>query len=91
MSKINSVAIIGGGLSGLTAGTLLARQGWRVKLFEANDKLGGCCANTNLEGYAFDDGAACLILPGILDRVFERLGLDRGYLLRRIRDNGRVL
>jgi phytoene desaturase len=81
LSKTKTVAIIGGGVSGLSAGGLLARQGLRVKLFEANDKVGGCCANTNVEGYSFDDGALCLVLPGVLDRVFERLGMDRVSIL----------
>ena len=77
MGSISRVGIIGGGVSGLSAGGLLSRQGIGVKLFEANDKLGGCCANTSLEGYTFDDGAFSLGLPGLLDKVFERLGLDR--------------
>ena len=81
MSKINTVAIIGGGVSGLTAGGLLALNGFKVKLFEANDKLGGCCANTNLQGYTFHDGALYLVLPGILDHVFDRLNLNRPSLL----------
>lgn len=81
MSQIKSVAIIGGGVSGLAAAGLLSRKGLRVKLFEANDKLGGCCASTKLEGYTFHDGALYLALPGILDHVFERIGLDRPSLL----------
>jgi len=81
MSKINTVAIIGGGVSGLSAGGLLSRKGLRVELFEANEKLGGCCANTNLAGYTFNDGALYVALPGILDHVFEKLGLDRPSLL----------
>lgn len=81
MSKINTVAIIGGGVSGLSAGGLLSRKGLRVKLFEANDKLGGCCANTDIGGYTFHDGALYLAFPGILEHVFERLGLDRPSLL----------
>lgn len=81
MSKIKTVAIIGGGVAGLSAAGLLSRQGVRVKLFEANDKLGGCCANTNLGGYTFHDGALYLAVPGVLDHVFERLGLDRAKLL----------
>jgi len=79
--KIETVAIIGGGVSGLSAGGLLSRKGLRVKLFEANEKLGGCCANTCLAGYTFNDGALYLALPGTLDHVFERLGLDRPSLL----------
>jgi phytoene desaturase len=81
VGKIRTVGVIGGGVSGLTAGALLSRLGVRVKLFEANDKLGGCCATTNIEGYTFNDGAVYLCLPAILDRVFERLGLDRRSIL----------
>lgn len=81
MSKTNTVAIIGGGVAGLSAGGLLSRKGWQVKLFEANDKLGGCCANTYIDGYTFHDGALYLAFPGVLAHVFERLGLDRLSLL----------
>jgi len=81
MSKINTVAIIGGGVSGLSAGGLLAQKGLKVKLFEANEKLGGCSASTAIDGYTFHDGALYLAFPGILDNVFEKLGLDRASLL----------
>jgi len=81
MGRIKTVAIIGGGVAGLSAAGLLSRKGVRVKLFEANEKLGGCCANTNLGGYTFHDGALYLALPGVIDHVFERLGLDRAALV----------
>jgi len=81
MRKISTVAIIGGGVSGLSAAGLLARKGLRVKLFEANDKLGGSCANTNISGYTFHDGALYMSFPGILEHVFGKLGLDRPSLL----------
>lgn len=68
-------------MAGLSAGGLLSRRGVRVKLFEANDKLGGCCATTNIGGYTFNDGAIYLGFPGILDQVFERLDLDRRSIL----------
>jgi phytoene desaturase len=68
-------------VSGLSAGGLLSRQGIKVKLFEANDKLGGLCATTKIAGYTFNDGAVYLALPAILDHVFERVGLDRRSIL----------
>ncbi len=40
MSKTKSIAIIGSGIAGLTAGYLLSRE-YEVTLFEANDYLGG--------------------------------------------------
>ncbi|HNB51931.1 MAG TPA: NAD(P)-binding protein, partial [Anaerolineales bacterium] len=81
MRKMKAVAIIGGGVSGLAAGGLLSRNGICVRLFEANNKLGGCCASTIMDGYTFHDGAQYLAFPGVLDYVFGSLGLDRASLL----------
>lgn len=81
MRKMKTVAIIGGGVSGLAAGGLLSRNGIQVRLFEANNKLGGCCANTYMGGYTFHDGAQYLAFPGVLEHVFGRLGLDHASLL----------
>ncbi|MBP8000814.1 MAG: NAD(P)/FAD-dependent oxidoreductase [Chloroflexi bacterium] len=81
MTSIKTVGIIGGGVSGLAAGGLLSRMGIKVKLFEANEKIGGCCSTTNIGGYTFNDGALYLALPNMLDRVFAKVGLDRPSVL----------
>ena len=81
MRKTKSVAIIGGGVAGLSAAALLSRGGLEVKLFEANAKVGGCCATTSLRGYTFNDGALYLALPGLLDHLFDKIGLDRSSSL----------
>ena len=38
---VKPVAVIGGGISGLTVAFDLARKGWGVVIFEASDRLGG--------------------------------------------------
>lgn len=76
MKNVKTVVIIGGGMAGLSAGCFLAQKGFNVKLFEANDKVGGACATTTIKGFTFNDGALYLALPGILDHVFERLQID---------------
>lgn len=81
MRKSKTVAIIGGGLAGLSAARLLCLKGITVKLFEANDKVGGCCAATHLDGYTFNNGVVYLALPGMLDQLFHKLELDRHLLL----------
>jgi phytoene desaturase len=81
MIKQKIFGIIGGGVAGLSAGSYLARKGYHVKLFEANEKIGGSCATTDIDGYTFNDGALYLALPGVLDHVFMKLGLDRESLL----------
>jgi phytoene desaturase len=77
----NPVVIIGGGVAGLTAANLLARDGFRVAICEAASKLGGSCASTTLAGYTFNDGAVYLAVISVLDHVFQNLGLNRAELL----------
>lgn len=46
----HKVAVIGGGVSGLAAAHYLARQGLKVDLYEASDRLGGRMALASLDG-----------------------------------------
>jgi monoamine oxidase len=75
------VVIILAGVAGLTAANLLARNGFNVTIFEAGNKIGGCCATTTLDGYTFNDGAVYLAVTDVLDHVFAKAGLDRVELL----------
>lgn len=81
MTSIRSVGVIGEGLSGLAAATLLARRGIQVKVYEAGTKVGGACSTTEVDGYTFNDGAVYVALPEIIDYAFERLGIDRQAVL----------
>jgi phytoene desaturase len=48
------VVIIGAGMAGLTCGCLLAQKGLKVVMIEKNQKVGGCCASFQKEGFSFD-------------------------------------
>ena len=73
----NPVVVIGAGVTGLAAANLLKRNGFAVVIFEAGSKVGGCCATTAVEGYTFHDGAVYLVLLGIVDHAFAKVGLNR--------------
>jgi oxygen-dependent protoporphyrinogen oxidase len=51
------VAIIGGGLAGLSAAFDLARAGVEFELFEASDRLGGLVRSSTRDGFLIEHGA----------------------------------
>jgi oxygen-dependent protoporphyrinogen oxidase len=53
-------AIVGAGLSGLTAGYRLQQAGWQVDVFEATNSPGGRVQTVRRDGYAIDTGASAL-------------------------------
>ena len=52
--------VIGGGLSGLTAASLLAKRGLRVAVVEKSDQPGGSCGIFRRGETTFDQGSAML-------------------------------
>ena len=52
--------VIGGGLSGLTAASLLAKKGLRVAVVEKSDQPGGSCGIFRRGETTFDQGSAML-------------------------------
>lgn len=68
------IAIIGAGPGGLTAAMILAKRGFRVSVFEAQDQVGGRNGAFKLGAYTFDIGPTFLMLKPILDEVFEEAG-----------------
>ena len=71
--RARRVAVIGGGLGGLTAAGLLARAGIRVTLFEASDRLGGKAATCAADGLRLDLGPTLLAMPAVVRDTFARL------------------
>jgi len=86
------VAIIGSGLSGLTAGLTLAKVGHEVSVFEQYHRAGGVTAPYERQGFKWDlgqlivegfgsDEPVGIILAelGVLDKIRVRVE-DRGYV-----------
>ncbi|MCF7855491.1 MAG: phytoene desaturase [Candidatus Pacebacteria bacterium] len=90
-TKPRRVAIIGAGLGGLSTAISLAQDGYRVDIFEKNDRIGGKLNVLTDQGYTFDLGPSILTLPHLFERLFERSGKSMGdYIsIRSIRPHWR--
>lgn len=51
------IVVIGAGVGGLTLAALLARDGYRVTVLEAQTYPGGCASTFSHQGYRFESGA----------------------------------
>lgn len=51
-----NIAVIGAGLSGLTTAFYLKKHGFRVQIFEKNDRPGGVIKTYNENGFTFESG-----------------------------------
>ena len=73
------VAVIGGGMAGLTAACYLARAGRGVTVFEQAPVPGGRAATQHSGGFAFNRGAHALYSGGAASRVLHELGIAYTY------------
>lgn len=55
-SQKNEILILGGGLTGLSAGYVLTKEGLRVKVFEGDSTVGGLSKTIVRDGFRFDLG-----------------------------------
>ncbi|MBN2587198.1 MAG: phytoene desaturase [Candidatus Fermentibacteraceae bacterium] len=69
-----SIAVVGAGPGGLTAAMLLAGRGYRVKVFEKADRVGGRSAAITESGFSFDTGPTFLMMTFILREMFQEVG-----------------
>ncbi len=72
--KTPRIAVIGGGIAGLTAAGTLAKQGHAVTLFEQTQTLGGKAQVVTSGGFTFDTGPTLLTMPAVVQQTFEKLG-----------------
>jgi phytoene dehydrogenase-like protein len=73
------VAVVGGGISGLTAACFLAREGVGVTLFEKAPTVGGRAATKESGGFLFNRGIHALYTGGAASHVFEEIGIAYGH------------
>ncbi|MCM3780091.1 phytoene desaturase family protein [Microbacterium hydrocarbonoxydans] len=87
---MSRVAVIGGGVAGLAAAGLLARDGHEVTVFEKNSRIGGRAGTIERDGFRFDSGPSWYLMPEVFDHFFAMMGsstqeqldltpLDPGY------------
>ncbi len=76
---MTTVAVVGGGLAGLTAACYLARGGATVTLLERAATLGGRAATEDHEGFRFDRGIHALYTGGAATAVLHDLGVSYGH------------
>jgi phytoene dehydrogenase-like protein len=73
------VIVVGAGMAGLTSAAYLAKQGYRVMLFEKHSRVGGLVGTFFHNGYGFDYGIRALENSGIILPMLKELGIPLEY------------
>ena len=60
LRDVYDVIVVGAGLGGMTAASLLAQRGLSVLMIDQQNKPGGACTSFKREDHVFDVGAAML-------------------------------
>ena len=78
---MGAVAVVGGGVAGLTAAYRLKQRGVRVVVYEAGDRVGGAVLTERREGYLAELGPSSLATPSPqLRALLGELGLESSIL-----------
>ena len=75
IDKTKEVAIIGGGLAGLTAAVYLSRNGKNVTIIEKSSEFGGRARTTMKDGFYFNQGPHALYADGLGSRILNELNV----------------
>ncbi|MFI5780674.1 phytoene desaturase family protein [Nocardia sp. NPDC051570] len=72
------VLVVGAGIGGVCAATLLAQQGYRVLLTERLNRVGGRASTEPIDGFLVNTGAAAFEFGGTLEQVCRTVGVPYG-------------
>ena len=75
MAEARAVAVVGGGIAGLIAAIVLARDGARVRLFERAAQFGGRAQSRVVEGFVFNQGPHALYRGGAFAKALAEFGV----------------
>lgn len=87
---LKKITIIGSGFSGLSAACYMAKQGYKVTVYEKNNNTGGRARQLVKDGFTFDIGPTFYWMPDVMEKFFADFGkapsdyynlirLDPGY------------
>lgn len=80
-SPPRSIAVVGAGLSGLTAAWRLHRAGHAVTVFERSPRVGGAIVTERHEGWLVEGGPNSLQLTAPVAAVLDELGLGSARIV----------
>lgn len=83
---MEKIAIIGAGFSGLSAACYMAKEGFRVSVYEKNSEPSGRARRYRRDGFTFDMGPTFYWMPDVLEKFFADFGYSPAsfYSLRRL-------
>lgn len=71
-----SIAVLGAGITGLTAAHRLAREGHHVKVYECTGRIGGSVGSESVDGWLIEQGPNTVLESGTaMPNLIKELGL----------------
>jgi len=71
-----SAIVIGAGFGGLAAAARLASHGYRVRVFDKREDLGGRGVQFEIDGFRFDGGPTVITAPYLFEDIWRMSGRD---------------